>query len=178
MADRFDLKIRRYFGWFHPLLTWEHHCFGYRKDGDESSTVSDGYKTEVSVSSDSITSYSSEKTHVERYAYFMRHEEYPKNILFVLLEFLMTIVSVARVFLGKYLIIGYFLLVFTFPEFGFEKIGTYLGQAALIIYIGSFVIPILGFTVRKLFKLDERMDDVCDENGWQRWSEYEDSYGG
>ena len=172
MANRIKFKSRRYFGWFHPILTWEHHCFGYRKAGDTSRTVSDGYETDVSVTDDKIYFNTTEKTHVVRRAYFQRHEEYPTHPLFSLLEILMNIVSLIRVFLGKFLIIGYILMLS--PDMGMAEMSGMLGNLILTLYGASFVIPILGTIARSTFGLDQQMDDLCDENGWKRWSEYQD----
>ncbi len=167
MANRIKIKARRYFGFMHPILTWEHHCFAYRKDGHSSKTVSDGY--EFDVSGDRVTA--TEKTHVVRTAYFKRHEEYPKNPLFVILEILMNIVSILRVTFGKFLIAGIFIATILEAE---GLVMNYLIPALTAIYALSFIIPLGGFIVRNVFGLDQRMDDICEENGWMKWSEYQD----
>lgn len=167
MANRIKIKARRYFGFMHPILTWEHHCFGYRKDGHSSKRVSDGY--EINVSGDRVSA--TEKSHVVRTAYFKRHEEYPKNFLFSLLEILMNIVSYIRVFLGKFLIAGIFISAIV-ESFDFAEM--YLIPALTAVYVGSFLIPLAGYIVRNALGLDQKMDDICDENGWMKWSEYKD----
>ena len=167
MANRIKIKARRYFGFMHPILTWEHHCFGYRKDGHSSKRVSDGY--EINVSGDRVSA--TEKSHVVRTAYFKRHEEYPKNFLFSLLEILMNIVSYIRVFLGKFLIIGSIIAMTAGAE---DIVFSYLMPVLTAIYVGSFLIPLAGYIVRNALGLDQKMDDICDENGWMKWSEYKD----
>ncbi len=172
MANRIRYKTRRYFGFLHPIMTWEYHCFGYRKGGHESNTVYDGSETEIRQVSDTrFESTTTHKSHVERYAFFKRHEEYPKNVLFVLLEFLMTVVSYLRVFLGKFLIAGIFISAIV-ESFDFAEM--YLIPALTAIYVCSFIIPLAGFIVRNALGLDEKLDDICEENGWMKWSEYKD----
>ena len=171
MANRFNFKTRRYFGFMHPLLTWEYHCFGYRKAGNESETVHDGY--EASTTWDDHIRLE-EKTHIVRYANFKRHEEYPTNALFVILELLMTVVSFLRVSFGKYLILGWFLGSVVFADAGLSGLGSILGQIALALYIGSIVIALLGSVVRSSSGFDQKIDDICEENGWKKWSEYSD----
>ena len=93
------------------------------------------------------------------------------NILFILLELLMSIVSRIRVFFGKFLIAGMFIAtIMESPEFA----TMYLMPALSIIYVLSFIIPLAGFIIRNAFGLDKRMDDICEENGWMKWSEYKD----
>jgi len=175
MANMIKYKVRQYFGFFHPILTWEHHCFGYRKGGHESDTVSDGYETNVTWNDDThYTVSTTEKSHVVRYAYFKRHEEYPKNPIFMLLELLMNIVSYVRVYLCKFLFIGYLLTVTILADAGLTELGENLVLAALAIYGLSIAIPLAGYIVRQVFGLDKKIDDICDENGWQRWSDYQD----
>lgn len=166
MANRLKIKTRRYYGFIHPLLTWEYHCFGYRKEGHSSHTVHDGW--EIRRSGDDFVA--DKKTHIVRYAYFQRHEEYPKNVLFILLELLMTIVSALRATFGHYLVIAWFILQ------GFEaaELASVLGSIALALYGGTVVIGVLGSLVRTFCGLDKKIDDICDENGWQKWSDYAD----
>lgn len=172
MANRIRYKTRRYFGFLHPIMTWEYHCFGYRKGGHESNTVYDGSETEIRQVSDTrFESTTTHKSHVERYAFFKRHEEYPKNFLFSILEILMNIVSYIRVFLGKFLIIGSIIAMTAGAE---DIVFSYLMPALTAVYVGSFVIPLAGYIVRNVFGLDQKMDDICDENEWMRWSEYKD----
>ena len=172
MANRIKYKTRRYFGFMHPIMTWEYHCFAYRKGGHDSQTVYDGSEIEFSDAGyNRVMATTTHKTHVERFVHFRRHEEYPKNPIFVLLELLMSIVSRVRVFLGKFLIAGIFIL--TLME-SMEIATLYLIPALSTIYVLSFIVPLAGFIVRNAFGLDKKMDDVCDENGWMRWSEYKD----
>lgn len=173
MANRIKYSERRYFGFFHPILTWEYHCFGYRKGGHTQTEVFDGYEHTASWTDDTtLTVTSKEKSHTLRIAYFRRHEEYPKNPLFVILELLMNLVSRIRVTFGKFVIAAY--IVFYYMLDSSMAIGKTAGNIALAIYACSFIIPLAGFIVRKAFGLDQKIDDICDENGWKRWSEYED----
>lgn len=175
MANRIKSLGRSYIGFFHPILTWEYHCFGYRKGGHTKTRVFDGYENSVSWSDDThATVTSKEKSHTLRIAYFDRHEEYPKNPIFVILEFFMSLVSRIRVALAKFFIAAYFLFCIIWPEIELEHIGEGAGKIALAIYACSFIIPLVGFIVRKAFGLDQKIDDICDENGWKRWSEYDD----
>ncbi len=174
MANMIKYSERRYFGFFHPILTWEYHCFGYRKGGHTQEEVFDGYEHTFSETSDTITVTSREKSHTVRTAFFRRHEEYPKNPLFVILELLMNLVSRIRITFAKFFIIAYILLCYLLEDFDLVYIGESAGKIALAIYACSFIIPLTGFIVRRAFGLDQRIDDICDENGWKRWSEYED----
>lgn len=175
MANKIKYVGRRYVGFFHPILSWEYHCFGYRKSKNTKTTVHDGYENSYSWSDDThVTVTSTEKTHTLRIAYFSRHEEYPKNPIFAIFELLMGIVSRIRVTTAKFFIAAYLLFCYIWTDIGLEHLGETAGNIALAIYACSFIIPIIGFTVRKAFALDQKIDDICDENGWQRWSDYED----
>lgn len=175
MANRIKFVGRSYTGFFHPILTWEYHCFGYRTGGHSSTKIHDGYENNYSWTDDThVTVTSTEKSHMLRIAYFKRHEEYPTNPIFAILELLMGIVSRIRVAAGKFFIAAYILFSYILADIGLEHLGETAGNIALAIYACSFIIPIIGLVVRKAFGLDQKIDDICQENGWQKWSQYDD----
>lgn len=173
MANMIKFKSRRYFGFAHPFLTWEHHCYGYKTGGNTSTRVHDGYETSASWTDDThIRVQTREKSHIVKTAYFRRHEEYPKHPLFVLLELLMTLVSTIRVFFAKYLILAWFIISMALEDA--IDFANMLGSWALALYVASTILAVLGLVTRAAFGLDKRIDDICEENGWQKWSDYED----
>lgn len=175
MANRTIYRARKYQGIAHPIMTFEYHCFGYRKGGHDRQVIDDGTETEVVLDFDAGTANSTtkHKSHIEKTAYFVRHEEYPKNILFSLLEFVMTIISVIRVLIGKWLIVGYAACSAEIID-GIGGYAPVIGGWILMLYGASLLVPIAGLIVRKVFKLDEKMDEVCEENNWKKWSQYRD----
>lgn len=170
MANRFKYKVRLYYGIAHPIMNFEYHCFGYKKAGNEWNTEHTSTEYTYNEYSDSVTAERKFTTY--KWAYFVRHEEYPKNALLILLEILMRIVSFVRVQFAKWAILLAVIATAACDDASFSS--TILGYVGLV-YLVSFIIPILGLVVRKAFKLDEKMDDLCDENGWQRWSDYTDN---
>ena len=172
MANNFKYKVMPYWGIAHPFMSFEHHCFGYIKAGNESTTVHEGYN-DIYIDATGHVSGGEEKTSVKHMALFARHEEYPSNILLFLLELAMTLLSWAR-----YLLVPAGLLLgFGIALFGFEN-GTSLLKGVIeytiLSYFVSLGISILAIIVRKAFKLDEKMDDLCEENGWKKWTDYDD----
>ena len=167
MAGYLNYKSRLYFAIFHPLMTFEYNCFGYKKAGNEVHKEFDGFEDCYWDGNEIKGGEAKWKT--VRTAYFARPEEYPTNILFGLLEIIMQLVSFVRVLLSP-LALG---LALFFLFLGDEsKTGATIFGYIFLAHAISFVIAIAGSIVRKIFKLDEQMDDLCDENGWKRWSEY------
>ncbi len=185
MANRISIKKRQvFFNVIHPILTWEYHCFGYRKAGYDSYTTVVGKEktTKYNEYSDEYMTTEKPITRTKGYAFFSRHEEYPQNPLFFILEILMTIVSLARVYTAKFLIPAYFIMDYLIEE-GYLRYSKYsddmlpteiISIVLIAMYVCTFVIPLAGYIVRKAFGLDQRMDDICEENGWMKWSEYQD----
>ena len=164
-------SYRRYYGFCHPLMTMEYRCFGYRKGENESEEVDDGYSGTATDHGDSIHYTIQHDSHIVKYACFKRHAEYAQNPLFWLFELLMKIISVLRVTFAKFLILGYIVLaILGWHE---SPVGQYVLYGTIALYAASIVIPILGFIIRKIFRLDQETDDICMENGWKRWSKYE-----
>ena len=168
MANYIKHVTRVYFGFTHPLMTWEYHCFGYRKAGHGSLTTE---TTTVYLDTGDIK----KDRAVTKYAYFGRHEEYPKNPIFVILELLMSLVSRLRVGFSKLLLIGYIICNMIGELPSSSALPTYLISGFAALYGASILIALLGFVVRKAFKLDEKLDEVCEENKWKKWSEYQDA---
>ena len=69
-------KTRRY-GLFRFLLDLEYKAFGYRRAGGTTETVDDGYE----VTSTDTNINVNHKTHIVRYAHYMRHYKYPTTFL-------------------------------------------------------------------------------------------------
>lgn len=155
-------KTRRY-GLFRFLLDLEYKAFGYRTAGDTAETVYDG--TEV-TSSDGTNYSINHKTHIVRYAHYMRHYKYPSNFLFSLIAFIDRILSSIRIILSSLIIIA--VLVALIGEF-YQIFCVYAAVYGL-----NILTMFLGFIIRRSFRLDEKMDEICSKNGWKRYSEYYD----
>ena len=154
-------KTRRY-GLFRFLLDLEYKAFGYRRAGGTTETVDDGYEV---TSTDTHVNVN-HKTHIVRYAHYMRHYKYPTNFLFSLIAFIDRVLSSIRVILSSLIIIA--------------ALVCFIGEVPAILYIYAAVYGLniltmlLGFIIRKAFRLDEKMDELCDKNNWKRYSEYYD----
>lgn len=172
-GNRVSIKYRQYYGFFHPIMTMEYKAFGYRKGENDIDEIDDGYLT--TIKEDWPGHYSSkteEQSHIVKYARFKRHVEYVTNPLFWILEFFMQVVSFIRVYLGKFIILACGILYIL--GWIHNDLYRFLLYTIITIYVASFAIPILGFITRMVFKLDAATDEICEENGWKKWSEYED----
>lgn len=160
--NSFIYRTRRY-SIFRFLLDLEYKAFGYRRAGGETQVVDDGVHVER-VSDDHYTVR--QKTHIVNYAYYKRHSQYPTNFLFSLVAFVDRILSTIRVLLTNLVIIAAI-------AFLISKEPVILAVYAAV-YGLNFLTMLLGFIIRKSFRMDEKMDELCDKNNWKRYSEYYD----
>lgn len=93
MANRFKIVSARYWGlkFFTDIQFWS---LGYRTCGKSVTEVDDGY--EIEKDSDGYATGIKHKSHIEKYAYYRRHEEYPTNILLGLLAIILGIIRIIR----------------------------------------------------------------------------------
>lgn len=99
---------------------------------------------------------------------FKRIEPYSYNIIFNLLEILMSIQSWIR----RKLIALFFGLVLISVGIGiltqdYEILGVAAAVVAFI-YLPSLNYALLGFLTRKIFRLDEKLKDRLEQNGYER----------
>lgn len=165
MANKLNV-VRRKYPLVRFLLNIEYKCFGYRTHGKSSETIHEGYEGSWNSTGDTYTVR--EKTHTNLYAYYKRHEDYPTNFLFNLVSFIDNILSRIRLLLFTLLPIAIiFTLIVNDPELTKGVFSVYS-----FVYIANIVTMILGVIIRRIFKLDKKMDEICDKNNWKRWSDY------
>lgn len=103
---------------------------------------------------------------------FKRIEPYSYNIVFNILEILMSIQSWIRrkliaLFFGLVLIGG----VIGIITQDYAVIGAGVGIVAFI-YVPSLFYVVAGFLTRKLFRLDEKLKERLEDNGYAREQEF------
>lgn len=156
----------------YPFDTWitklEMRAFGWTVKDDEIE-----YLDEYDVTIDYDRSTANIKQRFKFNAIFKRVEPYSNSGLFDFLEVIMSIFSwIRRKLIILLSILDLFFLVigllFVFNGAGMNEylaIGLYL---LLSIYLPSLIIAILGFTVRKILRLDKKLKDSLEENGYRR----------
>ncbi len=155
-----------------PFDEWitklEMRAFGW---SDREHTVDYLNEYDVTIDWDSSKAYVNRK--FKTYATFKRITPYSSNILFKILEFIMAIQSWIR---RKLIILLWFIdvilfgigLVYLINGAGMnEYIALGIGVFAFI-YLPSVIIAVLGFLTRVIFRLDDKLKDNLEANGYMR----------
>lgn len=142
---------KRMFGW---------HYQGHTVDDDVTYSVTDNGKIK--------------KNHkIIKYAYFNRPKVWKTNFLFTLTETLSKIVSFFRRLYLNLIVVMIVLMIIGFM--GDDKT---LGIVVLCIGLGlialSFLLAGLGTLWKKVFKLEEKTDEIFTANGFDVWSSNEE----
>lgn len=166
MANRFNIVKAQYWG-LKYFTDIQFKALGYRTCGKSATEVDDGYEAEKN--SDGIITGFKHKSHTEKYAYYRRHEEYPTNILLGLVALILGIIRIIRRLVVVALPVTLGILIF-----GFEKPIIYAIEAFFLSWLITIICMVLAITLRKVFRMDERIDEICVNSGWQRYSEYRD----
>lgn len=171
---KIEYKHRRY-TYANWLLKLEYSLFGYVYAGNEINEIDDGYSGSVSDSGHVTIRHNS---HIVKYAYFCRPKAYPKNFLFTLTAFFSRIFSQLRVWAISALpvvavICGLIFLAGT--DTGLQVL-TGVGIAYAVIVFGSILIALLGFLWRKVFRLDDKCDQLMEEAGYVAWGDNKEDY--
>ncbi len=141
------------------IIKFEKRCFGWHYVGH---TVDDDVSYEVTDSG------KVKKNHkIIKYAYFNRPRVWKNNFLFGLTETLSNIFSFCRRLMINLIIVGIALAVI--PS---TRIGTLITYG--VVFVGSFLFAGLGLLWKKLFKLEEKTDEILTESGYDVWSANED----
>lgn len=108
-----------------------------------------------------------------RYASYGRHTAYPTNIFLGLVSGLVTAVRFIRGIV-KFLV-PFAIVIFMLGDIPDEV--TALAAAVVggyfITWAATILLMILAKVIRVVFRIDERMDEICISNGWMPWSEYD-----
>ncbi len=166
MANRLKIVTERYWG-IKFFTDIQFKALGYRTCGKSATEVDDGYEAERN--NDGELTGLKHKSHIEKYAYYQRHEEYPSNILLGLVAVFLFIIRYIRrlAILAIPITLGLTMLGDAFfPAFEFA------GYAYILSWVGTIIFMVLAIILRKVFRMDERMDEICVNSGWQRYSEY------
>ncbi len=164
-----DLKVKAVkYSYGCPIIKFEKRCFGWHYVG---------HTVDEDVSYDVVKTSTCEKlkknTKIIKYAYFNRPKVWKKNFLFGLTEFIANFLGFfRRILIGLapiQIIIGIILIAADAAE-GALILG--IVNAALI--AAAFVFGGLGFLWKKVFKLEEKTDEVLTANGFDVWSANEE----
>lgn len=142
---------KRMFGW---------HYTGHTVDDDVSYEITDSGKIKANHK-------------IIKYAYFNRPKVWKKNFLFSFTEFLSNFVSFFRKVYLNLIVVMIILMVI-----GFMQEEKTMGIVVLCIGLGlialSFLLAGLGGLWKKVFKLEEKTDEILTANGYDVWSANED----
>lgn len=126
---------------------------------------------DITIDWDGSKAYVKQKFNVSNV--FKRIEPYGGNILFKFLEFLMNVQSWIR---RKLIILLWFIdailfgigLLYLFNGAGMNEYIAYGIAVFAFVYAPSLIILVLGFLTRKIFRLDEKLKDRLEANGYMR----------
>lgn len=108
-----------------------------------------------------------------KYATYCRHVEYPTNFLLGLVAVLMKFIRMIRGIV-KWLIPLAIIILILFSDSSEEISG--LGLLVFVAYFATWGATLLMMgcakAIRTSYRMDERLDEICANNGWKRWSEY------
>ena len=154
-----------------PIIKLEKRLFGWHYEGKEKETIDDGYEATVHESGRVSVRH---KIRIIKYAWFSRPKVWPKNILFVLTEILSGIVSFFRRLLISFVpLVAILLIILAATGNGPEFV-----KIVLIVYAsligGSIVLALFGLLWKKVFKLEDKCDQILLDNGFATWSENEE----
>ena len=150
------------------ITKMEMRAFGWTDKGIEID-YSDTYDVYIDLEKEEATA----KRRFNVLNTFRRIEPYSKSLLFKLLEAVMEIQSWIRRKL-IFLLFGITLILVVagvFEVLGTGEFGEYsiLAISVLaVIYLPSFICALLGFFLRKLFRLDKKLKDSLENNGYER----------
>ena len=167
-------KHRKY-SYTNWLLRLEYSLFGWIYAGNEIDEIDDGYSGTVSDSGHVSIRHNS---HIVKYAYFCRPAAYPNNILFTLTAFFSRIFSAIRVWMISLLPLAAAAVGLSFlagQDTGVEVL-KWVGIAYGIIVGGSIALALLGFLWRKVFRLDQKCDELMEEAGYVAWGDNKEDY--
>lgn len=171
---KIDYKVRRY-SYANWILKLEYSLFGYVYAGNEINEIDDGYTGTVSDSGRVTIRHNS---HIVKYAYFARPRAYPNNFLFGLTAILSRIVSQIRVIAISALpiVTVVCVLLAIFAKESGVQVCIITGCSYIGIIVLSILLGLLGLLWRKVFRMDEKCDELMEEAGYVAWGDNKDSY--
>ncbi len=161
-----DLKIKAIkYAFGCQIIKFEKRCFGWHYVGH---TVDDDVSYQVTDSG------KVKKNHkIIKYAYFARPKVWKNNFLFGLTETLSKILSFVRRVLLNMIVIGVILFIVGIATQN-KGLALGVGLAYGISIAGSFAFAGLGLLWKKVFKLEEKTDEILDANGFDVWASHEE----
>ena len=166
-------KVVRYT--YAPLiLKFEKRCFGWHYEGHTITEYDDGYTASYNEYSNTVNV--THNTHIVKRAYFTRPKVFPKHPLFLFTEIIESIFGVFRriaitampAVIIIMIILGF---VMSNDQSSFQAILIPIIVVYAILIGGSLLLAGLGKLWRVLFHLDERCDQILEENGFVAWSD-------
>ncbi|MBQ8689475.1 MAG: hypothetical protein IJ515_03840 [Clostridia bacterium] len=170
MSKNYRIKTKRIE--CYPFDEWitklERRAFGWVDKGMETD-----YYDEYDVTIDVDRQEATVKQKFTIYNVFRRIEPYSSNLLFKLVELLMSIQSWIRrklIFL-LFGITALALVIGIFQLLGTGEIGEYMLTAIMLLaitYVPSLVYALIGYMLRKVLRLDDKLKDSLEKNGYAR----------
>ena len=150
------------------LTKLEMRAFGWKYQGID---VEYFNEFDITIDWEKETATASQRFNV--YTTFKRVTPYSHNILFIILEFLMTVFSWIRrkliLFFAGIVIIGLIVgAIDLIQRQGYSEILSYCFWIVFALYVPSIVLSILGFLTRKIFFIDAKLRKRLEKNGYAR----------
>lgn len=171
MSNKFKIKSRaRTYTFSAPILMFEKKCFDWHFSGKDRTVVDDGY--EATDHGDHITV--KHKSHIVKRAWIDRPYCYKKNFLFGLTEFLSNIVSHIRVWAINLCVIA-IIAAIALAAMGNTSVALVIAGVYAGLIAASYLFALLGLMWKKVFKLTEKTDAFLEQNGYEKWSTYDEN---
>lgn len=169
MANRFIVKKEKYTG-SKSMLDIQYRSLGYRTCGNDIDEIDDGY--DVVRDSDGKITELKHKSHIEKYAYYRRHEEYPTNLLLGITALNLKLLRIIRKLIVYFMPLLFLLFIISQSDLNAKLPLFYSLVAYGISWAATIFCMIFARSIRAVFKMDERTDKICIDNGWRPYSDY------
>ena len=154
------VDITPFDGWMTKL---EMRAFGWVDKGYDT-TWYDSYDIDVDLDNNKATATRRSST----YHVFKRINPYSHNLIFMLLELIMSITAWIRRKL-VYIFAGMTVLVVLISLITGDYSGLMIaGEIVFLIYVPSLFLALFGYLTRLIFRLDKKLGDALEKNGYSR----------
>ncbi len=170
MTNQFKVTVARYTG-LKCLVDFQFKALGFRTCGRQVDDVTDGYTTTVDL--DAKTAHSTRNHHIEKYAYYRRHAAYPTNLLLELTRMALWVLRIARKLCAVAFPIT--ILLALLGQDGLTKPLAVVATVYALSWCATIALVLLAVLIRKIFCMDARIDEICLKNGWQKYSDYQNT---
>lgn len=170
ITNQLKVTVARYTG-LKVLVDFQFKALGFRTCGKKVDDVTDGYTTTIDL--DAKTAHSTRDHHIEKYAYYRRHVAYPTNLLLELTRLALWILRIVR----KLCAIAFpiTLLLALFGQTELQKPLAVVAAVYALSWCATIAFSVLAVLIRNIFRMDARIDEICLKNGWQKYSDYQNT---